>query len=165
MRNGTDTSADGPARNALRIVLSSNPLAVRRALERLTGDLSPLELSDEARGTAELVLAEVLNNVVEHAYAEEAEGVIEVTVLQGPRRLLIIVTDEGRPMPGLALPRARRCRDDAHVEELPEGGFGWYMIRALTRDLQYRRKGGTNQLSFALDLSQDARIVPLRGRA
>lgn len=143
--------AAGAARNALRIVLSSTPLEVRRALERVLGDLSPLDLSEDERGTVELVLAEVLNNVVEHAYSEEASGVIEITVLQGARRLFCTVTDQGRPMPGLAAPSGIAADVDVPMEALPEGGFGWFLIRELSRDLRYCREGGENRLSFSLD--------------
>lgn len=142
-------------RNALRIVISSTPLDVRRALDRVTGDLSPLELGREDRGTVELVLAEVLNNVVEHAYAGGLSGTIEITMLQCPGKLHCSVTDEGRPMPGLAPPAGREARLDVPPEAMPEGGFGWFMIRELSRDLAYRRDAGRNRLTFALDLARN----------
>ncbi|WP_252946836.1 ATP-binding protein [Oceanicola sp. 502str15] len=141
-------------RNALRIVLSSSPLEVRRALERVLGDLSPLNLTEDARGTVELVLAEVLNNVVEHAYEESAAGVIEITVLQGERRLFCAVSDHGRPMPGLAAPSGQAARVDVPLDALPEGGFGWFLIRELSNDLEYTRENDQNRLTFSLDVDE-----------
>ncbi|MCA3510638.1 MAG: ATP-binding protein, partial [Rhodobacter sp.] len=47
-------------------------MAVRRALSGLFRDDRLGNLPDDQRGTAELLLAEVLNNVVEHAYADRA---------------------------------------------------------------------------------------------
>lgn len=141
------------ARNALRIVLSSTPMEVRRALERVLVDLSPLELSEDERGTVELVLAEVLNNVVEHAYDTADSGVIEITVLQGVRRLFCTVTDQGRAMPGFDAPSGKAADVDVPVEALPEGGFGWFLIRQLSNDLSYSRSGDENRLSFSLDFA------------
>ncbi|SIO17021.1 ATP-binding protein [Vannielia litorea] len=138
--------------NALRIVLSSTPLEVRRALEQVLGDLSPLDLNESERGIVELVLAEVLNNVVEHAYDENGSGEIKIAVLQGDRRLFCCVTDRGRPMPGLVVPVGQAAELDVPTNELPEGGFGWLLIRELTRDLRYTRTDNENRLTFSLDL-------------
>ena len=38
------------------------------------------------------------------------------------------------------------------LHDLPEGGFGWGMIRDLTDDLSYRRDGARNELRFTVDL-------------
>ena len=35
-------------------------------------------------------------------------------------------------------------------EDLPEGGFGWFLIRTLTLDLEYERDGGFNKLRFVV---------------
>ncbi|QDC07731.1 ATP-binding protein [Oceanicola sp. D3] len=128
-------------------------MEVRRALEHVLGNLSPLALSDEDRGTVELVLAEVLNNVVEHAYDEAASGVIEINVLQGERRIFCTVTDHGRAMPGLDAPAGQAAEVDVPLEALPEGGFGWFLIRQLSKDLNYTRDSGQNRLSFSLDFA------------
>lgn len=56
-------------RQATRLVFDSDPLAVREALRRLAACPPLCLLDDDMRGTAEIVLAEALNNVVEHAYA------------------------------------------------------------------------------------------------
>ena len=54
-------------------------------------------------------------------------------------------------MPG-GRPPAGRLPDgaDCALVDLPEGGFGWHLIRTLTRDLAYVRSGGCNRLSFLL---------------
>ena len=40
----------------------------------------------------------------------------------------------------------------AEIQDLPEGGFGWYLIRTLTTDLTYLREGICNTLSFCVDV-------------
>ena len=43
-------------------------LAAREALEMLMAALDPLDLSLDDKGMIELVVAEILNNIVKHAY-------------------------------------------------------------------------------------------------
>lgn len=129
------------------LVIESDPLAVRDALRRLLGAPPLADLADDARGSAEIVLAEVLNNVVEHAYAC-SHGTIEVWVRPSPSGITCRVSDRGLPLPGNRLPAGTlRCLAG---DDLPEGGFGWHMIRALACDLDYRRIDGVNHLSFRL---------------
>lgn len=135
----------------LQFALQSTPLAVRRALSGLFQDDRLGGLPDDQRGTAELLLAEVLNNVVEHAYANGA-GEIEVSVTLRGGSLIFQVLDRGEELPGHALPPGQLAEYGRH-SDLPEGGFGWHMIRALAKDVDYRRQDGCNQLSFRLDLA------------
>ena len=135
----------------VELALQSTPLAVRRALSGLFRDDRLRCLQDHQRGTAELLLAEVLNNVVEHAYAN-GTGDIEVSVALCGRRLMFRVVDHGAELPGHVLPQGQLKEYGPH-SDLPEGGFGWHMIRALAKDVEYRRRDGCNHLSFRLDLA------------
>ena len=132
--------------------VASTSLAVREALRAVL--LHPMmeHLSDDARGHIELVLAEAMNNVVEHAY-DCADGKIELRLLRDQGQLLCEVVDSGVAMPdgqlpiGAAQQLGREC-------DLPEGGFGWFLIRSLTENLAYKRSDARNYLSFQLKLEQ-----------
>lgn len=142
-----------PRTEDLHLVFLASPASVRDNLACMLG-LPPLsDLSDDSRGTAELVLAEVLNNVAEHAYAN-GPGSVEVTLAPGPDGISCLIVDQGVAMPGEALPEGRLPGGaDLPLDELPEGGFGWHLIRTLTEDLCYQRVGGSNRLSFLLPVS------------
>lgn len=132
-----------------RIRLASDPLSVRDGLHRLT-TIPPLrDLSADGRGTAEIVLAEALNNIVEHAYAQST-GMIDVTVDYEHPYLNCEVVDCGLPMPDGNLPLGELAPLDPQ-NDLPEGGFGWFLIRSLTRALVYRRADGRNTLMFRME--------------
>ena len=135
----------------VHLCIPALPDAVRRALRQLDQATAAAGLSADARSSAEVVLAEVLNNIVEHAYGGHG-GHITVQVEVLADRLLCQIHDGGRPMPGLELPQGqlRRLRDD----DLPEGGFGWHLIRSLARDLAYVRRQDLNTFSFRVDASQ-----------
>ncbi len=108
-------------------------------------------LPEPDRGTAEIVLAEVLNNIVEHAQAPKA-GDIEVLLSHTTQGLACTVIDRGLRMPGGRLPEGVPASLSVPTGDLPEGGFGWHLIRLLATDLAYRRHGDRNELSFRLRL-------------
>lgn len=131
---------------ALYLVIAAQTDAVSLALRGLMRAPELAALNADGRGTAELVLAEVLNNVVEHAYARYP-GEIELRLTVTPACLHCQIIDSGLPMPEGRLPPG----DPPDLgEDLPEGGFGWNLIRTLTTGLEYRRLAGRNHLQFSL---------------
>lgn len=100
----------------------------------------------------ELVIAEVLNNIVEHAYEDRAGGEIHLRLKFGPEQLTVAFTDFGQPMPDGTLPKGERASLDVASEDMPEGGFGWFLIRSLSDKLDYRHDGSSNQLTLTIPL-------------
>lgn len=138
---------DAGSVHCLQLVIPADTLAVRSALVRMCDTLVLQGLTEEDRGTVEIVLAEVLNNIVEHAYAD-GPGAIEVTLRRAPDGLQCQVIDHGVRMPGDRLPEG--TLPPITGDDLPEGGFGWHLIRALSKDLSYSRSAGRNRLTFRL---------------
>jgi serine/threonine-protein kinase RsbW len=134
-------------------VLSADPVAVRIALLQLTGELAAHGIAEPDASTAELVLAEVLNNIAEHAFAAERGGRIEFRCTAVRSRLLFEICDDGRAMPNDALPEGCLPEATDRLDSLPEGGFGWFLIRRLAQDLCYKRLDNGNWLRFAIALS------------
>ena len=134
----------------LHMGFTATPRAVRDSLARMLA-LPPLcHLSDDARGTAELVLAEVLNNIAEHAYGDQP-GPVTVAIRQTSAGLRCVIIDQGKAMPNGTLPEGPLPNPrDLPLEDLPEGGFGWHLIRSLTTDLRFARVNGSNRLEFLL---------------
>lgn len=135
-----------------RVTIPSNPLAVREALCALFDELLADPLAQETRDAAQIVLAEALNNIVEHAYGQTS-GEIEVTVAVTERGVQCDIVDFGLPMPGGQLPTGILAAHGS-FEDLPEGGFGWHLIRTLSQDLNYQRDGARNLLSFRIESKQ-----------
>lgn len=139
-------------RACARVSIPGEPLAVRDGLRVICGSELARGLSEDERGTMEIVLAEVLNNIVEHAYSESS-GEIEVALKLSLDSLAVTVVDRGLPMPDGDAP-AGKLKPLGEFDDLPEGGFGWHLIRTLSRELVYRRENGENRLSFRLDREQ-----------
>ncbi|MES2432243.1 MAG: ATP-binding protein [Pseudomonadota bacterium] len=138
--------------SSTRLTIPGRQSAVRDGLRALLDTLLLQSLPADGRGTAEIVLAEALNNIVEHAYAHH-DGEIEISLQLRQNELLCRISDTGLPMPGGQLP-AGVLAPLGDFADLPEGGFGWHLIRSLSKDLRYRREGGRNLLSFRLDTQQ-----------
>lgn len=125
---------------------------VRHVLRRAVARFAR-QISAQDAGTLELALAEVLNNIVEHAYGDQGSGHISLTLWRQGGGLACTVIDQGRAMPGLTLPTGQMQDVAERIEDLAEGGWGWALIRALTQDLQYEHHGGMNRLSFNVPLT------------
>ena len=142
----TDISA------SVKITFHSHPLEVRLALRRMRDGLSKLGLLPEELGSVEIVVAEVLNNISEHAYEERPDGKIEMALIPSNAQLHCSVVDHGKPMPNGQTPLGKAHDLDVEMDDLPEGGFGWFLIGELAHDLTYERKGEENHLTFKMQV-------------
>lgn len=112
---------------------------MRSLLQRLEAGPAMVGLSEAERECTLLVLAEALNNVVEHGYGG-APGWIGV--LRRPGRAWRIVDGAARVPEAVAVSRM--------PEDAAEGGFGWPLIRALTEEVRLRRRMGKNVLTLRM---------------
>lgn len=135
---------------AVHIVFPAQECAVRRALQSVCAILKSLALNTGTLASAEIVLAEVTNNIVEHAYEEFSSGTISLTCCKSDNYLWFEIVDQGKMLPGGELPPKREHDLSAPVNDLPEGGFGWGLIRDLTNNLSYKRCDSQNILRFTL---------------
>ena len=138
-----------PDRDDFSFAISSTFEEVADVAERaaaLCAERSAMEsgLADSLR----LCLAEALNNVVEHAYRGEGGNPIDVELSLGADGFAVRMTDLGTAMPDLTAPEGRPIADGLALEDLPEGGFGWMLIRSEVDRLDYRRCGDRNILEL-----------------
>ncbi|WP_295048314.1 ATP-binding protein [uncultured Paracoccus sp.] len=145
-------------------VLQADPHAVRRTLKDLRTRFAP-QISPDTMGRLELVLAEVMNNVAEHAdLAQLPKGgsrSIHLCVVMHDNGLSCAITDDGGQLPAdCLLPRSLPAMDPL---DLPEGGFGWFLIQGLTQSLCYYREDQRNCLAFMVPYQQSQFSGPISG--
>jgi serine/threonine-protein kinase RsbW len=114
--------------------------------------LRDIDLPLDRAGDVQIALAEAVNNIVEHAYFDIEDGEISIQCDLSPEELQIRISDTGPPLPDGQLPVGLPADISGPLETLPEGGFGWHLIRELTCRLHYERQAGSNQLSLFFDM-------------
>lgn len=125
---------------------------VRRAVHETMDALEGRGLTLEDMGSVEIVLAEALNNVVEHAYPPDEPGEVKLKLRLRQSGVMIEIRDRGRPMPNGRAPLGNHPMAEFDHDPMPEGGYGWYLIRELVQDLIYDRRDDENFLVFRLAL-------------
>ena len=134
----------------LDLTIHSDLRGVRHCLDRVNTTLAANRFDDDLRGSVQILLAEVMNNIVEHAYRENGKGIIKLAVTAFERTLLFRIVDEGVPLPDSAVRPNNYDLINTPVDDLPEGGFGWSLIRQIATNLDYCREEGKNILTFEI---------------
>lgn len=135
---------------SLQVRLTSAPHEIRTVLGEARAALAPTTGGAQL-DRLELVLAEVLNNISEHAYGAGREGPIDLEIGRAGTDIWCRLTDSGRGMPEARLPQPREADPaDRPLDDLPEGGFGWRLIHDLTGRLEYARSGRRNHLFLTI---------------
>lgn len=117
---------------------------VRVALQRIHDFLIVQDLPPDMVEDLDLVLAEAMANIVLHGKMG-TEGVIECKLLLQDRSVDCRLSDTGVAFDptcaGLSTPEPMA---------FSEGGYGWFLIRSLTRNITYMREGPRNVLGFSM---------------
>ncbi|WP_158965498.1 ATP-binding protein [Chachezhania sediminis] len=144
-----------PVGPRIELGFKATETGTRAALTDVIGRLRDGGLESTMLGCIEIVLAETLNNIVEHACAGQPDGQVRVRARLTDLYLLVIVVDNGRPYPGNRLPPYAQPAVACELDSLPEGGFGWALIRELTDHVQYRRHRNRNVLTLSIFLERE----------
>ncbi|WP_164989216.1 ATP-binding protein [Roseovarius sp. A46] len=91
----------------------ADEMSVRALLVDMRARLREHGLTEAACSTVEIVLAEALNNIVEHAYTGAGAGEIGLHAVLAPDSLTCTLSDQGAALPAPHLPagygRSRGC--------------------------------------------------------
>lgn len=131
-----------------RFDFNSAPTAVREVLDDIGRRSAAMGLTKDVDLHVQIVLAELLNNVVEHAYAETPGCPIRLDMQIADSGINIHVIDEGIALPNEEIPG--KTMPSLDTPDLPEGGFGWALIQTIATDISYIRANGENQLQLTI---------------
>lgn len=161
---GLDARPSTQSRPMFHRILQAEPTTVRETLTAVRERFRQ-EVSDDTLGRLELVLAEVMNNIAEHAAVTCTElgckgeqTLIHLCIVSHRAGLACALTDDGVSLPPDCL--LPRNLPQLAQQELPEGGFGWYLIQDLTQELCYYREDQRNFLAFRVPCADQAQGEP-----
>ncbi|MEO1260360.1 MAG: ATP-binding protein [Bacteroidota bacterium] len=106
---------------------------------------------DEVRRKINLVIDELLNNIINYAFGDRNQHLIQVQFVYKDPDLILEVTDDGVPFDLLSRPVV-----DVHqpIEEREVGGLGIHLIRQIMDDLQYVRAHQKNTTTLIKNIRQ-----------
>ncbi|MEX0369392.1 MAG: ATP-binding protein, partial [Tateyamaria sp.] len=75
---------------------------------------------------------------------------IDISCVHGSDGLRLTVVDTGHAMPDGQTPVGAAADLDVDLCDMPEGGFGWFLIKDLAKDVEYRRREQENHLQLRI---------------
>ena len=133
--------------SSLRLDLQNDLGELARCRPQVAGFLESIGASETTANDLYLVLEELVSNIVRHGYPDGRAGTIHVVLEAAADRIVMSFQDDGAPFD----PSAADVKPlPTTIAELPTGGYGLRLVRALTRDVRYRRLAGHNLLDVTL---------------
>lgn len=116
-------------------------LKLLRCLVRDAADIAGLD--DEGVDAVVLAVNEACMNVIQHAYAMQPDGIIELAIYHDEKALIIQLRDFAAPVD----PGKVAARD---LEDVRPGGLGVYLIESLMDECTFMQppEGGGNLLEM-----------------
>lgn len=114
-----------------------------------------LELDAELCFELEIAVVEAVNNAIIHACGDDPGQQLELEISCRPEAITITLSDRGRCVDQLPEP-VQPVTDETTVEDLPESGFGLYLIHQVMDSVEYCSRLGVNTLTMQKNLSPSA---------
>lgn len=109
-------------------------------------------ISSAEAAQLEIAVVEACNNIVEHAYANQS-GIITMDIFTTPEKLVVNLRDTGLSIPEKAqTPMESFDFSRDNLDDLPEGGFGLFLMDSLLDERQYTSENGINTLTLIKNL-------------
>jgi sigma-B regulation protein RsbU (phosphoserine phosphatase) len=126
------------------IKVSNNPEEYSGALALLNEFCHENGIPNETRGGLQLIFEESVINVMNYAYSEGVEGVIEILLKADSEWFSITLIDSGMEFN----PLQEDYNLKAEFEERENGGMGILLIKELTDKVNYNYTDGCNRLEM-----------------
>lgn len=120
--------------------------------------LCALTLSQTACNEVELAVVEAVNNCIEHAYRNQDGHRISVELELGDEMVSIEIQDSGDPLDPALVENVKvngMAFDPDDLDNLPEGGMGWFLINSMMDEVHYVSTAEHNVLSLRKRFSED----------
>ncbi len=104
----------------------------------LSDNIADLPVTEEQHHDLKLAAEEILSNIIRHGYDSSTEITINLEFIVTENSISLVFSDTGRAFNPLEASRP------SAGDDLSEGGMGIQLVRSLTDDQSYERKGNTN---------------------
>lgn len=129
--------------------IDSNPDSVDLADECIRALCLLTPLSSATVDGVRQAVKEAVNNVIIHSYNGEPNRPIMLTLSIQEEQLSIALRDTGSGMePALLETDTKPVFDPADISQIPNGGWGVYLIKELMDKVSYYSEAGTHTLEM-----------------
>ena len=115
---------------------------------------SHLGLNEELCFELEIAVVEAVNNAIIHACADDPNQQLDLEITSQPDIITITLSDQGLCFDCFSEPPCP-VTDSTAIEELPESGFGLYLIHQVMDKVDYSSQKGINTLKMIKNLPSD----------
>jgi serine/threonine-protein kinase RsbW len=139
-----DTDYASPSFSFRRSFTNSQKI-IANLLRDIRSWMEQINLPNGIITNVQIALGEALNNIIEHGFQESDCGTIELEIKAHKTNTVITLTDNGMefvPPDNICTP----VHDISDIDNLPEGGFGWFLINEITSSYSFSRVCNQNQL-------------------
>lgn len=140
----TESASEG----TLSIVIKNDSYELERLSAALDGFANRHEMSDQTRFHLQLCLEEMVLNVINYGFDDEAEHEIHVDFQfhMDSRVVTVDILDDGRKFDPLT--QVPKPDTEAKLEDRTVGGLGVHFVRTFMDEASYRHEGGKNRLTL-----------------
>lgn len=132
----------------LRTTLTNDLGELKRINAALLEFLSEEGVPPAVVNRARLVVEELVVNIITHAFEDSAAHTIVLTLRTEPGRVHIATEDDGKAFDPREAPPPPLGRP---LEEQGNGGYGIYIVKHMTRSLDYERAGHKNRVRAVIE--------------
>ncbi len=93
----------------------------------------------------ELAVDEACTNVIQHAYKEKSNQLIDIAVKLDYKKFSVVITDRGE---GFRFEDIDVPDMEEYLAELKVGGLGIYLMKTLMDEVDYKKTDGKNQVKM-----------------
>lgn len=129
-----------------RTKFNSDLFEVKGVSAAVAAFLEGVEKADDVQ----IVLHEAINNIVEHGHVNRFPSRVLLSIRESYGHVKIRLIDHGIGYPDGQVPAGIFPELPENKSQIPEGGFGWAIIRALSGDIAYARRLGANALEISV---------------
>jgi len=129
----------------LEISIGNRLGEIARVIAQLERLAAARNIPQSAIWPLNVALDEVLSNIINYGYADDAEHRIRVRLTVARDFVVAEVEDDGIAFDPLSAPQPRL---DTDVAQRPIGGLGIHIVRNLMHELGYARIAGRNRLTL-----------------
>ena len=129
-----------------RTKFNSDLCEAKRVSAAVAAFLEGLDKADDVQ----IVLLEAINNIVEHGHVNRFPSRVLLTIRESSDHVRLRLIDHGHSYPKGVIPGGKFPELPENTSQIPEGGFGWPLIHALSTKISYKRRLGANTLEITL---------------